>query len=195
MAAQKKAPAKKAPVRKKPAAKKTKDTPKKPKAAARKATPKKPVSRKTALKPAPVKKAKKTAAKSAPKTKAAKPKVKAKDKTAKARKPKGLPEILREEALRILDERQGEDILTFDLRGRSPLADYAIVATGRSARQLAAIADYMRQAFFKAGASKVRVEGLPQGDWVLIDAGDLYVHLFRPEVRDYYKIEDIWSKR
>ena len=106
---------------------------------------------------------------------------------------KGLPEFLRDAALKVLDERQAKDIVTIDLRGRSAIADYAIVASGGSARQLAAIADYMREAFFKLGVRRTRVEGLPQGDWVLVDAGDLLIHLFRPEVRSFYHIEDIWS--
>jgi ribosome-associated protein len=105
----------------------------------------------------------------------------------------GLPEKQRDAALKILDERQALDIMTADVRGRSAMADYVIVASGRSARQLAALADYMREAFMKIGVRKIRVEGLPQGDWVLIDGGDVLVHLFRPEVRRYYNIEDIWN--
>lgn len=117
-------------------------------------------------------------------------------KTPRARKkaPEGMPEQLRDAALRVLDERQAEEIVTIDLRGKSPMADYAIVATGRSARQLAAIASYLDEAFTKLGLKRTIVEGLPQGDWVLIDAGDIIVHLFRSEVRSYYQIEDIWSR-
>ncbi len=142
-----------------------------------------------AKKPAKVKKApaKKVPAKKAP-AKKVKPK-------AAAKAPKGFPEILREAALKILDERQAEHIQTFDLKNRGAIADYAIVADGRSGRQLAAIADYIRQAFLKAGVKSIRIEGLPQGDWVLIDGGDVIVHLFRPEVRDYYRIEEIWSAK
>lgn len=119
---------------------------------------------------------------------AAKPKANAKPKA-----DSGLPEQMRDAALKVLEDRQGEDILTVDLRGKSPLADYIIIASGRSARQLAAIAEYLREAFAKLGARKLQVEGLPQGDWVLIDGGDVLIHLFRPEVRTYYQIETIWG--
>lgn len=179
---QKKIPSKKKPIpskkKKTPPAKtaKTAKAKKKTAAPARKAATKKKI-------------VKKAAPQRAPKKAAPKPKAK------KVPEPHGLPEILRDAALKILDERQGEDIVTVNLKGRSAMADYAVVATGRSARQLAAIADYLRQAFFKAGSAQVRVEGLPQGDWVLIDAGDILVHLFRPEVRDYYRLEEIWSIR
>jgi ribosome-associated protein len=106
----------------------------------------------------------------------------------------GLPEIAREAALKVLDERKADDVMVIDARGRSAMTDYIVVATGGSARQLAAIADYLRQAFAKNGIRTIRVEGLPQGDWVLVDAGDVVVHLFRPDVRRYYAIEDIWAK-
>lgn len=123
----------------------------------------------------------------------AKPKKEALPKT-KTKKTQGIPEKLRDIALKILDERQGEEILTLDARDRGALADYVMVASGRSGRQLAAIAEHLRQAFLKNGAASVKVEGLPQGDWVLVDAGDVIVHLFRPEVRAYYALEDIWKK-
>jgi len=106
----------------------------------------------------------------------------------------GVPEKLKLAALSVLSDRKAEAVVTFDVRGRSALADYVIIATGRSARQLAAIADYLHKAFLQKGARKIRVEGLPQGDWVLVDAGDVIVHLFRPEVRRYYNIEEIWKK-
>ena len=114
-------------------------------------------------------------------------------KSAATKAPQGIPEKMRDAALKVLDERQGKDILTVDLRGKSALADYIIIASGGSSRQLAAIADYMREAFAKLGSKKFHVEGLPQGDWVLIDAGDVLIHLFRPEVRHYYQIENIWG--
>ncbi len=110
-----------------------------------------------------------------------------------SQEPLGLPEQMRDAALLVLDERQAEDVMALDVRGRSAIADHVIIASGRSARQLAAMADYIREAFFKLGVKRVRVEGLPQGDWVLIDAGDIILHLFRPEVRAYYHIETIWS--
>lgn len=116
-----------------------------------------------------------------------------KKKSVAPKKAKDLPASLLAEVLNILDDRQGEDILAFDLRGHSALADYAVIATGRSSRQLVAMAEYLCQAFAKMGLKKVRIEGLPQADWVLVDAGDILIHLFRPDVRDYYHIEDIFS--
>ncbi len=152
------------------------------KIATKKPAAKKPVAKKTvAAKPAAKKKP-------APKTAAKKPAAKP-----KATAPRGVPEFLRDAALEVLDERQAEAIVAVDLRGKSAIADYVLVATGKSGRQLAAIADYLRLAFEKLGVKRVIIEGLPQGDWVLIDAGDVIVHLFRPEVRRYYNIEDIWS--
>lgn len=95
-----------------------------------------------------------------------------------------------EVALKLLDERKAEDILSVDLEGQSALADYIIIASGGSSRQVAALADYLRRDFLKHGVKPVRIEGLPQADWVLVDAGDVIVHLFRQEVRDYYKLDD-----
>lgn len=156
--------------------------------AVKKAAVKKPAVKKTvAKKPA----AKLAVAKKSPVKKSAAAPVKAKPKKAKA--PSGIPEQLRDAALKIIDERQGEDVVVMDLKGRSAIADYAIIATGRSGRQLAAIADYIRAAFHEFGVKKIAVEGLTQGDWVLIDAGDIIIHLFRPDVRRYYHIEDIWN--
>ncbi len=203
----KKSPAKKTEPKKKTVAKAKKPAAKKAvatKKASAKALPKKSAVKKTAVK-ASAKKAvpkktkvktapKKIVAKKAPVQKVAKRAAPKKDVVKKApATPRGIPEILRDEALRILDERQAENILTVSLQGKSPIADYAIIASGRSGRQLGAIADYLREAFLKAGVKQVRVEGLEQADWVLVDAGDVLIHLFRPEVREYYQIEDIWS--
>lgn len=166
--------------------------------ATKKITAKKPVVKKTAtktiVKKAAVKKpAPKAAVKKAPVKKGAAKK--GVTKKAAAKLPAGIPEQLRDAALKILEERQAEDVVTVDLRGKSAMADYVIVATGRSGRQLAAIADYLRLSCETIAKTHPRIEGLPQGDWVLIDAGDVIVHLFRPEVRSYYRIEDIWSLR
>lgn len=92
-----------------------------------------------------------------------------------------------------LDEDKAEDIVAIDLKGKSPLADWIVVASGRSARHVAALADHLVRALKENGYGKARVEGLPQADWVLIDVGDVIVHLFRPEVRAFYQIEKIWS--
>ena len=80
-----------------------------------------------------------------------------------------------------------------DLQGKSPLADTIIVASGRSARHVSALADHVQRSLKEGGFGKVQVEGLPQADWVLIDVGDVIVHIFRPEVRSFYQLEKIWS--
>ena len=92
-----------------------------------------------------------------------------------------------------LDEDKAEEIVLIDLKGKSPLADAIVVASGRSQRHVAAMADRLLRALKEAGFGKAQVEGLPHADWVLIDAGDVIVHLFRPEVRAFYQIEKIWS--
>lgn len=109
------------------------------------------------------------------------------------RKSDGVPEKLRDAALKILDARQAEDIVTIDLTQRSSIADYLVVASGRASRQIAAIAHYLSEAFENLGIKPVRIEGLPEANWVLVDAGDVIVHLFRPEVRSYYNLETMWS--
>jgi len=92
-----------------------------------------------------------------------------------------------------LEDDKAENILTIPLSGKSPMADAMIVASGRSARHVSALADHVARKLKDAGASQVRVEGLPNADWVLIDAGDVIVHIFRPEVREFYNLERIWS--
>ncbi len=92
-----------------------------------------------------------------------------------------------------LDDDKAENILEIDLAGKSPMADAMIVASGRSQRHVAALADHVSRTLKDAGVRKVRVEGLPNADWVLIDAGDIIIHIFRPEVREFYNLERIWS--
>ncbi len=92
-----------------------------------------------------------------------------------------------------LDDDKAEDVVHIDLRGKSSVADALIVASGRSARHVGAMADHLLRTLKDAGMGRARVEGLPACDWVLIDAGDVVVHLFRPEVRAFYNIEKIWS--
>jgi ribosome-associated protein len=92
-----------------------------------------------------------------------------------------------------LDDDQAQDVVQIDLNGLSPLADAIVIASGRSQRHVSAIADHIVRALKDAGRGKAATEGLPQADWVLIDAGDVIVHLFRPEVRAFYNIEKIWS--
>lgn len=92
-----------------------------------------------------------------------------------------------------LDDSKAEDIITIDLRGKTALADQMMIATGRSTTHVGAIADRVIKACKSAGLSTPRVEGLPQCDWVLIDAGDVIVHVFRPEVRQFYNLEKMWG--
>ncbi len=93
-----------------------------------------------------------------------------------------------------LEQDKAEDILEIDLTGKSPMADMMIVASGRSQRHVSALADHVSQELKKHGVKKVRVEGLTNADWVLIDGGDVIVHIFRPEVRDFYNLERIWGE-
>ena len=88
---------------------------------------------------------------------------------------------------------KAEDSVTIDLKGKSSIGDYMVVTTGRSHVHVAAIADNLVKDLKRAGVRGVRVEGMRQGDWVLIDAGDVIVHVFRPEVRDFYSLEKMWS--
>jgi len=109
-------------------------------------------------------------------------------------KPKGVSEQMLEAALKVLDERQAQDVVSVSLEGRSTLADYMIIASGRAGRQIVALADYLREAFFKLGVQEVRVEGQSDANWVLVDAGDVIIHLFLPEVRRYYDLDSLWTK-
>lgn len=95
--------------------------------------------------------------------------------------------------LRSLEDSKAENIVSIDIQGKSPLADYMIVASGRSHRHVAAVADHLIRALKDAGLGNARVEGLSGADWVLIDAGDIIVHVFRPEVREFYNIEKMWQ--
>ena len=92
-----------------------------------------------------------------------------------------------------LDDAKAEDIVAVDIAGKSSLADHMVVASGRSQRHVGAVADQMISALRDAGFGKPRVEGMPHCDWVLLDAGDVIVHIFRPEVREFYNIEKMWQ--
>lgn len=92
-----------------------------------------------------------------------------------------------------LDDDKAQDIVHIDLADKSSVADSLIVASGRSHRHVGALADHLLRALKENGYGKARVEGLPHCDWVLIDAGDVVIHLFRPEVRSFYNIEKIWA--
>jgi ribosome-associated protein len=88
---------------------------------------------------------------------------------------------------------KAEDSVVIDLTGKSSIGDYMVVTSGRSQRHVSAVADHLVKDIESAGSPSVRVEGMRQGDWVLIDAGDVIVHVFRPEVRAFYNLEKMWS--
>jgi ribosome-associated protein len=88
---------------------------------------------------------------------------------------------------------KAEDTLTIDLRGKTALADDMVVTSGRSNRHVGSVADRVLDDLRKAGVKNLRVEGMPHCDWVCIDAGDVIVHVFRPEVREFYNLEKMWA--
>ena len=95
--------------------------------------------------------------------------------------------------LKSLDDAKAEDIVAIDLAGKSSLADHMVVTSGRSNRHVGAVADQVVKALRDNGFGKPRIEGLPHADWVLVDGGDVIVHIFRPEVREFYNIEKMWQ--
>ncbi len=95
--------------------------------------------------------------------------------------------------LRQLDDDQAQDVVTIDLAGKSSIADHMVIASGRSTRQVASMAQKLAEEVKKQGFGPARLEGLPAADWVLIDAGDVVVHIFRPEVRSFYNLERMWA--
>jgi ribosome-associated protein len=101
--------------------------------------------------------------------------------------------FLLSQVLSSLDNDKAEDIVMIDLKGRSSLADAIVIATGRSGRHVASLAENLVRRLKEQGFTGAHLEGLPQGDWVLIDLGDVIVHLFREEVRAYYDLEGMWS--
>jgi ribosome-associated protein len=135
-------------------------------------------SRKPAKKAAPRKASKKT--KSAPKASVKAP--------AKHSKNPLLNTILAR-----LDEDQAVNTIQIDLHNKSTIADYMVVTSGRSNRHVSAIAEHVIESVHKSGSPRVRVEGMPNCDWVLIDAGDVILHIFRPEVRAFYNLEKMWA--
>ena len=206
-----KAPAKKtAKAAKKPAARKAsaKAVAKKSAAktsAAKKAVSKKPVAKKAAVKKTAARKvvAKKVAPKKVVAKKIAAKKVapkKVAPKKAAARQaisapvagPQWPPLVM--EVLKQLDDSKAEQVITIDVSKKSSVADVMVVASGRSNRHVSAIADQVVERLEQMGKKNIRVEGMPQCDWVLVDAGDLMVHVFRPEVRSFYNLEKLWSE-
>ena len=98
-----------------------------------------------------------------------------------------------ETVLASLEDSKAENSISIDIAGKSALGDYMVVTSGRSHRHVGAIADHLSKDLKQAGLGPVRVEGLPHCDWVLIDIGDVIIHIFRPEVRDFYNLEKMWS--
>lgn len=92
-----------------------------------------------------------------------------------------------------LDDDQAQEVVSIPLAGKSSIADHMVIASGRSTRQVAAMAQKLAEKVKQAGFGPIRIEGLPAADWVLIDAGDVVVHLFRPEVRSFYNLERMWG--
>lgn len=152
------------------------------KKSARKSGARKPA--KKSAKKAGRKAAKQTQAKSSRKQAAA-----ATGKTAPAAKHPVLNLILNR-----LDEDQAANTIQINLANKSTIADWMVVTSGRSNRHVNAIADHVIESLHKSGVSRVRVEGMPNCDWVLIDAGDVILHIFRPEVRAFYNLEKMWTR-
>lgn len=107
--------------------------------------------------------------------------------------PVDMPERIRDLILATLDADKAEDTISIDLRGKTTMADYLVVTTGNSARQVGAMAEHLISELRTLGVHAGNAEGYPQCDWVLVDAGDVIVHLFRPEVRAFYCIEKMWG--
>ena len=107
--------------------------------------------------------------------------------------PSDTPDDLHELVLSQLEDDQAQEVVSIPLEGKSSVADFMVIASGRSTRQVAAMAQKLAEKVKQNGFGPARVEGLPAADWVLIDAGDVVVHLFRPEVRSFYNLERMWS--
>lgn len=99
---------------------------------------------------------------------------------------------LLERILSSLDDDKAEDVVTIDLRGKSSIADHMVICSGRSSRQVGAISEKLAERLKAEFGRSVKIEGKETGDWVLIDVGDVVVHVFRPEVREFYQLEKMW---
>ena len=107
--------------------------------------------------------------------------------------PRSVPHPLRDLVLAQLDDDQAQDVVSIPLEGKSSIADHMVIASGRSTRQVASIAQKLAERIKHEGHGGVKLEGLPAADWVILDAGDVVVHLFRPEVRSFYNLERMWA--
>lgn len=105
------------------------------------------------------------------------------------------PENIRDMVMKALDADKAMDIEMIDLRGLTSIADYMIVASGTSSRHVSAIADKLAERLNILGLKDVRLEGQENSEWVVVDAGDVIIHIFQPEVRSFYNIEKIWNTR
>jgi ribosome-associated protein len=103
------------------------------------------------------------------------------------------PAALLKDIVHWLDEAKAEEVVTIDLAGKSSIGDFMVIASGRSDRHVGAIAEQIQRKLREKGLGRVRIEGLEACDWVLLDTGDIIVHVFRPEVRDFYNLEKMWS--
>ena len=92
-----------------------------------------------------------------------------------------------------LDDAKAENVVTIDIKEKSSIGDYMVIASGRSDRHVGAVAEQVQRRLKEEGLGRARIEGQPQCDWVLIDIGDIIVHVFRPEVREFYNLEKMWS--
>lgn len=108
-------------------------------------------------------------------------------------KPPTEPHPMHDLIMQQLDDDQAQEIVSIPLAGKSSIADYMVIASGRSTRQVASMAQKLAEKIKLAGLGSSQIEGLPAADWVLIDAGDVVVHLFRPEVRSFYNLERMWG--
>nr|WP_325265650.1 ribosome silencing factor [uncultured Rhizobium sp.] len=98
-----------------------------------------------------------------------------------------------DQVLTSLEDSKAEDIVTINIAGKSALGDYMVVVSGRSSRHVMAICDHLITDLKAEGLRGTRVEGMETGDWVLIDTGDIIIHVFRPEIREFYNIEKMWA--
>lgn len=103
------------------------------------------------------------------------------------------PDALLALVLKSLDDDQAQEISSIPLEGKSTIADHMVIASGRSSRQVTAMAQKLAERIKHGGFGSSRIEGLPAADWVLVDAGDVVIHLFRPEVRSFYNLERMWA--
>lgn len=110
-----------------------------------------------------------------------------------AQLPTAEPGSLHALVLQSLDDDQAQDVVSIPLEGKTAIADHMVIASGRSNRQVTAIAQKLAERVKHAGFGHARIEGLPAADWVLVDAGDVIVHVFRPEVRSFYNLERMWA--